>query len=188
MAQPEDEAKYNEARFLALVSGLSAGIMQHLGKVVNPLTGKIERDLQAAQGTIDMLRMLKEKTRGNLTDREQRTLDVLIGGAQLNYLDEVTADQEKAKEKPEEKAEGEPAEEPEEKPAEEPREEPPAEEKKAEETAETKEVLADEKKEEPAAETKKKPSQGKTETGAREEPETEEESGETSADEDTPQA
>lgn len=196
MAQPEDEAMYNEARFLALVSGLSAGIMQHLGKVVNPLTGKIERDLQAAQGTIDILRMLKEKTKGNLTDREQRTLDALISAAQLNYLDEVKAEAEKpkeepedkAEEKPEEKAEGEPAEEAEEKPAEETREKPPEEEKKAEETPEAKEAPAEEKEEEPQAGKEKKPSQGKKEAGAQEEPETEEESGETSADQDTPQA
>ncbi len=188
MAEPEDEAKYNEARLLALITGLSGGIMQHLGKVVNPLTGQIERDLQAAQGTIDVLRMLKEKTRGNLTDREERTLNAVINSAQLNFLDEVKAEQEKAKEKPQEKAEGVRAEEGEEKPAEETREEPPEEEKKAEETPEPKEALAEEKEEEPAAEKEEKPSQGKKETGPKKEPETEEESGETSADEDTPQA
>lgn len=167
MAQSEDEAKYNEARFLALVSGLSAGIMQHLGKVVNPLTGKIERDLQAAQGTIDILRMLKEKTKGNLADREQRTLDALISAAQLNYLDEVKTEaekpkeeqEEKAKEKPEEKAEGEPAEKA--------KEEPPEEEKKAEETAETKEEPAEETKEQQPPEEEDGPSpEKKKDSGA----------------------
>ncbi len=99
MATTEEEAKYDEARFLALISGLSSGAMQHLGKVVNPLTGKIERDLDAAKGTIDLLRMLREKTKGNLTEREERTLTSLISSVQLNYLDEIKAEAEKAKEK-----------------------------------------------------------------------------------------
>jgi hypothetical protein len=194
MAEPEDEAKYNEARFLALITGLSGGIMQHLGKVVNPLTGKIERDLQAAQGTIDMLRMLKEKTKGNLTDREQRTLDAVISGAQLNYLDEVRAEHEKAEEtpeeKPEEKVEGEPAEKAEEKPAEEVKEEPPQEEKKTEETPVAEEAPAEEKEEKPATGTKEKPPRGKTkkESEGKEEPDAEERGEAPSVGEDIPQA
>lgn len=104
MPEAEDETQYHEARFLALISGLSSGAMQHLGKVINPLTGKIERDLQAAKGTIDLLRMLREKTKGNLTDREKRALDALLSSLQLNYLDEVKAEAARPKEKAEEEA------------------------------------------------------------------------------------
>jgi hypothetical protein len=67
------------------------------------LTGKIERDLQAAKATIDLLRMLREKTKGNLSDREQKAFNALLGGVQLNYVDELKAEAEKPKEKPEEK-------------------------------------------------------------------------------------
>jgi len=103
MPETEDEAQYHEARFLALISGLSGSAMQHLGKVINPLTGKIERDLQAAKETIDLIRMLREKTKGNLTDREKRALDALLGNLQLNYLDELKAEAAKPKEEVEEK-------------------------------------------------------------------------------------
>ncbi len=101
MPRPEEEAQYHEARFLALISGLSAGAMQHLGKVINPLTGKIERDLEAAQGTIELLRTLREKTKGNLTDRESNSLESLLSSLQLNYLDEMKAEAAKAKEEKE---------------------------------------------------------------------------------------
>ena len=124
MATPDEEAQYNEARFLALISGLSSTVMQHLGKVISPVTGQVERDLQAAKGTIDLLVMLKEKTKGNLSDRENRTLDALLSSLQLNYVDEVKAESEKPKERPEEKAaEGEGEEPPQ------AEKEPPAEEK-----------------------------------------------------------
>lgn len=103
MKASEEEVKNHEARFLALVASLSGAVMQHLGKVMNPLTEKIERNLPAAKETIDMLRMLREKTRGNLTDREERTLNALLSSVQLNYLDEAKAEAEKPEEKPEEK-------------------------------------------------------------------------------------
>ncbi len=103
MPESDEEAKVHEARFLALISGLSSGVMQHLGKIVNPLTGNIERDLDAAKATIDLLRTLREKTKGNLTGREERTFNALLSGVQLNYLDELKAEAEKPKEKPEEK-------------------------------------------------------------------------------------
>lgn len=98
--EPADEAQYHEARFLALISGLASNAMQHLGKVMNPLTGQVEKNLGLAQETIDLLRMLREKTRGNLTDREKRSLDALLSSLQLNYVDEAKAEAQKAKEEP----------------------------------------------------------------------------------------
>ena len=103
MAEPADEAQYHEARFLALISGLAGNAMQHLGKVMNPLTGQIERNLELARETIDLLRMLREKTKGNLSDREKRSLDALLSSLQLNYVDEARADAQKAKEEPKER-------------------------------------------------------------------------------------
>lgn len=79
----------DEAVFLSLVYSFHAAAMQQLGKLANPLTGKIERDLDAARGTIDVLVMLQKKTAGNLTDREKRTLTNLITELQLNYVDEL---------------------------------------------------------------------------------------------------
>jgi hypothetical protein len=100
--EPTDEAQYHEARFLALISGLASNAMQHLGKVMNPLTGKVERNLDLARETIDLLRMLREKTKGNLSDRETRSLEALLSSLQLNYVDEAKAEAQKGKEEPKE--------------------------------------------------------------------------------------
>ena len=67
-------ANPNEALFQGLVFSLAAGAMQQMGKTVSPVTGKIEKDLEHAQMSIDMLDMLEAKTRGNLTDNESKLL------------------------------------------------------------------------------------------------------------------
>jgi len=82
--------------FVSLVAGIA---MQQLGKVVNPLTGEVERNLDIAKAWIETLRMIKLKTRGNLSESESRFLDSAIAGLQMNYVDEVK----KGPEKPEKK-------------------------------------------------------------------------------------
>ncbi len=64
----------NDNMFQGLVISLAAAAMQHLGKTLNPVTHKIEKSLEAAQATIDMLDMLEAKTKGNLSDAESKLL------------------------------------------------------------------------------------------------------------------
>jgi hypothetical protein len=74
--------------FLQLVSMFHAATMQQLGKVKNPITDTIEQDLTGAQGSIEMLDMLKEKTRGNLSEDEERLITDSLRELKLNYVDE----------------------------------------------------------------------------------------------------
>lgn len=85
----EEKISQSELQFIQFVSMLSNSAMQHLGKFTNPLTGKIEKSLEAARATIDLLSMLKEKTKGNLTKREDETITSSLANLQLNYADEV---------------------------------------------------------------------------------------------------
>lgn len=84
--------KNTEYQFMALVSLLANSALQHLGKVMNPVTGKVEKNLEAAGMTIDWLTMLKTKTQGNLTQEEDRILSSYISNLQLNYVDEMNAE------------------------------------------------------------------------------------------------
>ena len=61
--------------FLQLVLSLQMGAWHQLGKIANPMTGKVERDLAMAKMTIDMLGMIQAKTTGNLDPEEKRILD-----------------------------------------------------------------------------------------------------------------
>ncbi|MDD3642313.1 MAG: DUF1844 domain-containing protein [Candidatus Krumholzibacteria bacterium] len=62
--------------------------LQQMGKLTNPLTGTVERDLHQARITIDMLCMLQRRTAGNLDEKEKRLLDTVVLELQMNYVDE----------------------------------------------------------------------------------------------------
>ncbi len=84
--------------FMQLVISLQAGAMQQMGKVASPLTGKVERDLDMAKHSIDMLAMIDEKTKGNLGEEEQKLLSHLLYELRLNYVDELKKEGETRKE------------------------------------------------------------------------------------------
>ncbi len=75
--------------FVALITSLASTCWMQLGKVPNPISNKIEKDLNNAKFTIEMLRTLKEKTKGNLTADEERILISVLTDLELNYADEV---------------------------------------------------------------------------------------------------
>jgi F0F1-type ATP synthase membrane subunit b/b' len=84
-----DQEKHN-ALFVSLLLMFHSAAMQYLGKVKNPATDKIERNLEQAQAIIDMFDMLKEKTKGNLNNEEDKFLANLSQELKLNYVDEAS--------------------------------------------------------------------------------------------------
>ena len=79
--------KQNSELFQGLVISLAAATMQHLGKTLSPVTNKIEKNLPAAQSTIDMLDMLSAKTQGNLSEPEAKLLKGVLAELKLNYVE-----------------------------------------------------------------------------------------------------
>lgn len=75
--------------FFNLITMFATAGWQQLGKIQNPVDGKITRDLQGAQVTIDMLVMIRDKMKGNLTSKEEEILSSTISNLQLNYADEA---------------------------------------------------------------------------------------------------
>jgi hypothetical protein len=63
--------------------------MQGLGKLMNPVSQKIEKNTIQAKESIDMLEMLKEKTKGNISPELSRLLDQFLTDLRLNYVDEL---------------------------------------------------------------------------------------------------
>jgi hypothetical protein len=86
----------SEALFASLILSLHAAAMQHLGKLKNPVTDSVERNLEQAQMVIDLLDMLLGKTKGNLGNEETALLGRTLQELKLNYVDEVAKDQGKA--------------------------------------------------------------------------------------------
>ena len=87
--------------FSILVSIFEASGWQALGKIPNPVNGKTELNLPAAENTIEILILLREKSRGNLTPDEEKYLSAAIANLQLNYAAEKEKPQTGAPEKEE---------------------------------------------------------------------------------------
>lgn len=97
----EDSVSRNERYeylFHHLVVMFQTLALQQLGKLVNPITGKMERDLQQAKITIDMLQMIKDRTSGNLEQSERMILDRALLELQMNFVDESGKEDEVATE------------------------------------------------------------------------------------------
>ncbi len=93
-----------DPHFFQLILSLQAGAMQQMGKIASPISGKIERNLDMARHSIDMINMLNTKTAGNLTKEESELLKHALYELRLNYVDEVKKDEtKKAEAKPAEK-------------------------------------------------------------------------------------
>ncbi len=69
-----------------ILSLYSSGLVQ-LGKVEEPTTGKKAVNLELAQHTIDMIAMLDEKTKGNLTEEEANLLKALLSELRMAFVE-----------------------------------------------------------------------------------------------------
>ena len=87
-----DSNQKNTQLLLYLISSFEMAALQQMGKLKEPLLGKIERNLQQAQFSIELLDMLKEKTKGNLSTDEEKFLEHVIAQLKLNYVDELEKD------------------------------------------------------------------------------------------------
>ena len=72
--------------FETLLRSFVGTAMLQLGLVEDPVHGRIPPDLEAARETIDMLGLLEEKTRGNLTPSEQRFLEDVLYQLRVSFV------------------------------------------------------------------------------------------------------
>ena len=91
--------------FFNIVISLSQAAVVGMGKVTNPQTGSVEKNMELAKVNIDILQMLKNKTKGNLTKKEDELLSDTLANLQLTYADEAKKDTEKKEPEKEDKKE-----------------------------------------------------------------------------------
>lgn len=77
--------------FVTFVLSLATSAQIHMGAIANPQTGKQETNLRIAKETIDLLEILKEKTKGNLTSDEERLFEHVLYDLRMMYVDRTKA-------------------------------------------------------------------------------------------------
>lgn len=78
-----------EINFSAFVISLSTQALMHLGEIASPISGKVEIDVPVAKQMIDILGMLKDKTRGNLNASEDRLMEDILFDLRMKYVEAV---------------------------------------------------------------------------------------------------
>jgi hypothetical protein len=75
-----------KADFSTLVMSIGSAAVMALGEAPNPQSGKIEKNMDMAKFNIDLLKVLKEKTKNNLDSEESQLIDKMISDLQLRYI------------------------------------------------------------------------------------------------------
>ena len=73
--------------FHTFVLSLGSSALLHLGEIEHPDVGATQTDLPMAKHTIDILVMLEQKTKGNLTPAEEKLIQSLLYDLRLRYVE-----------------------------------------------------------------------------------------------------
>ncbi|HVP36298.1 MAG TPA: DUF1844 domain-containing protein [Terriglobales bacterium] len=91
----DEKSQVKDELFLHLVFMFQTAALQQMGKLINPVTQKIEKNLEQAKYSIDLLEVLQEKTKGNLKEEEHKYLENVLFELRMNYLDELKKEEPK---------------------------------------------------------------------------------------------
>ena len=85
--QSEPQSELPQIDFGMFVMSLASSVLVHLGEIDHPEAKSREPNLPLAKQTVDILGMLRDKTRGNLSQEEAQLLDNLLYDLRMKYVD-----------------------------------------------------------------------------------------------------
>ena len=77
---------FSELGFSTFILSLSTSALVHLGELPDPVTNEKGTNLQLAKQTISVIELLKEKTKGNLNQEEEKLIDTVLYDVRLKYV------------------------------------------------------------------------------------------------------
>jgi hypothetical protein len=85
-SEPEQTAELPEISFANLILSLSTSALIQLGEIQDPMTQKNEKNLPLAKQTVDLISLLQEKTKGNLTPDEEKLMENVLYDLRMRYV------------------------------------------------------------------------------------------------------
>lgn len=73
--------------FCTLIMSFASAAMIGMGKVPDPVTGQINKDLVMARQNIDILSLLRDKTSGNLSEKEDKLMESILYDLRISYVE-----------------------------------------------------------------------------------------------------
>lgn len=87
--QRKEEFIPEKPDFILFISGLGMQVMMNLGEIPDPITKQKKANLKQAQYLIDTIEMLKNKTKGNLSNEEEKIVDELLYQLKMKYVEKA---------------------------------------------------------------------------------------------------
>jgi len=109
MAQEEKKERIPRAEeiismdFSTFILSLNASALIHLGEIPDPGSKERSLNIPAAKHTIDILGILKDKTKGNLTGEEEKLLDDVLFNLRMKYVASIKTEGRKEEKEQKEK-------------------------------------------------------------------------------------
>ncbi len=75
-----------EVNFSSFILSLSSSTLLHLGEIADPQSGEKKKDMALAKQSIDIISLLKDKTKGNLAQEEEKLLDHLLYDLRMRFV------------------------------------------------------------------------------------------------------
>jgi PBP1b-binding outer membrane lipoprotein LpoB len=82
----QKEIPLPEINFINFLFSLSTSAFIQLGEIEDPVSRKMTKNLPLAKQTIDLIGMLKEKTKGNLTPDEEKITENILYDLRMRYV------------------------------------------------------------------------------------------------------
>ena len=95
----QENPSKDEQSFMYLVGTFQSSAWIAMGKMKNPMTDKVEQNLDQASFYIDLLNMMQTKTKGNLSEYEEQMLINTVSELKMNFIEEKKNPEEPIEEK-----------------------------------------------------------------------------------------
>ena len=83
---PEQDVPLPEINFISFLFSLSTSTLIQLGEIEDPISKKKDKNLPLAKQTIDLIGMLQEKTKANLTPNEEKMMENILYDLRMRYV------------------------------------------------------------------------------------------------------
>ncbi len=81
-----DETAFPELNFSTFILSLSTSALVQLGELPDPISNTKEVNLDHAKQTINIIEILQDKTRGNLSDDEERIMELVLYDLRMKFI------------------------------------------------------------------------------------------------------
>lgn len=86
---PQAQEPLPAINFSTFIISLSTQALMQLGEIADPLSGKVNKDIPVAKQMIDIIGMLRDKTKGNLNPGEDSLTEEILFDLRMKYVEAV---------------------------------------------------------------------------------------------------